>query len=129
VHLRIQNERSDKNLRGKTVLKKILVLVFAMAAVVGFGFANPALAGDAASGGKIFSANCAACHMGGNNVISATKTLKQDALKQYDMYSIDAIKYQVVNGKNAMPAFGNKLSEAQIEDVATYVLSQADSGW
>ena len=111
------------------MLKKLLVLVVAIATVVSFGFANPALAGDAASGGKIFSANCAACHMGGNNVISATKTLKQDALKQYDMYSLDAIKYQVVHGKNAMPAFGNKLSDAQIEDVATYVLSQADSGW
>ena len=116
-------------LRGETVLKKLLVLVFAIATIVSFGFVNPALAGDAASGGKIFSANCAACHMGGNNVISATKTLKQDALKQYDMYSLDAIKYQVVHGKGAMPAFGNKLSDAQIEDVATYVLSQADSGW
>ena len=111
------------------MLKKLLALVFAITTVVSFGFANPALAGDAASGSKIFSANCAACHMGGNNVINAAKTLKQDALKQYDMYSIDAVKNQVINGKNAMPAFGNKLTEAQIEDVATYVLSQAESGW
>ena len=111
------------------MFKKLLISVLAVTAVFSLGFASPALAGDAASGGKIFSANCAACHMGGNNVINAAKTLKQDALKQYDMYSLDAVKNQVINGKNAMPAFGSKLSEAQIEDVATYVLSQAENGW
>ncbi|VEP16511.1 Cytochrome c6 [Hyella patelloides LEGE 07179] len=111
------------------MFKRLLALAFAIVTVVSFSFASPAFAGDAANGGKIFGANCAACHMGGNNVVNAVKTLKQDALKQYDMYSLDAIKYQVTNGKNAMPAFGSKLSEAQIEDVATYVLSQADSGW
>ena len=111
------------------MLKKLLALAFAIISVINFGFASPALAGDAANGSKIFSANCTACHMGGNNVVNGAKTLKQDALKQYDMYSLDAIKNQVTNGKNAMPAFGSKLSEAQIEDVATYVLSQAESGW
>ena len=45
------------------------------------------------------------------------------------MNSLEAIVYQVVNGKNAMPAFKGRLSDAQIEDVATYVLSQAESGW
>lgn len=109
--------------------KKVLAIAFALLTVVNLSFAGSAKAGDAASGGKIFGANCAACHMGGNNVINGAKTLKQDALKQYDMYSLEAIKYQVVNGKNAMPAFANKLSDAQIEDVATYVLSQADNGW
>jgi cytochrome c6 len=33
-------------------------------------------------------------------------------------------------GKNAMPAFASKkLSPDQIENVASYVLSQADAGW
>ena len=109
--------------------KKNIAIAFFLLALVNFSFAGSALAGDAANGGKIFGANCAACHMGGNNVVNAAKTLKQDALKQYDMYSLEAIQYQVTNGKNAMPAFGGKLTEAQIEDVATYVLSQADSGW
>jgi cytochrome c6 len=35
----------------------------------------------------------------------------------------------VINGKNAMPAFRNRLSEAQVEDVAAYVLEQAQKGW
>ncbi len=89
----------------------------------------PAWAGDAASGAKIFSANCAACHAGGRNVINAAKTLQKSALEKYEMNSLDAIVYQVNNGKNAMPAFKGRLSDAQIEDVATYVLSQAEQGW
>ncbi len=91
--------------------------------------ASPAIAGDAASGAKIFSANCAACHAGGRNVISGAKTLQKDALDKYEMNSIEAITYQVNNGKNAMPAFQGRLTDAQIDDVATYVLSQAENGW
>ena len=103
------------------------LLVFLTAAM--FTFATPAMAGDAASGAKIFSANCAACHAGGNNVINGAKNLKKDTLAQYEMNSIEAITYQVTNGKNAMPAFRGRLSDAQIDDVATYVLSQSEKGW
>ena len=45
------------------------------------------------------------------------------------MNLIEAIVYQVNNGKNAMPAFKGRLSDAQIDDVATYVLSQSEKGW
>jgi cytochrome c6 len=103
------------------------LLVFLTAAM--FTFATPALAGDAASGGKIFSANCAACHAGGKNVINGAKTLQKEALDKYEMNSLEAITYQVNNGKNAMPAFKGRLTDAQIDDVATYVLSQAENGW
>ena len=103
------------------------ILVFLTAAM--FTFATPAIAGDAASGAKIFSANCAACHAGGTNVVNGAKTLKKDALDKYEMNSLEAITYQVNNGKNAMPAFKDRLTDAQIDDVATYVLSQAEKGW
>ena len=107
-----------------------LVSIFTVAfALFTIAFSSPALAGDAASGGKIFSANCAACHAGGNNVIMANKNLKIAALEEYGMNSIASITTQVTNGKNAMPAFGGRLSAAQIEDVATYVLDQAEKGW
>jgi cytochrome c6 len=39
-----------------------------------------------------------------------------------------AVAYQVTNGKNAMPAFGGKLSTANIEDVAAYVIDQPRPG-
>lgn len=85
--------------------------------------------GDVAAGGKIFAVNCAACHVGGGNVVNGVKTLKKEALEQFEMYDLAKIQTQVTNGKNAMPSFKGKLSEADIENVATYVLSQADAGW
>ena len=81
------------------------------------------------NGGKIFKANCASCHAGGVNRIVASKSLKKDALMKYDMYSKEAIVYQVTNGKNAMPPFKGRLSPEEIETVADYVLDQADNGW
>jgi cytochrome c6 len=35
----------------------------------------------------------------------------------------------VTNGKNAMPAFGGKLSESDIANVAAYVEEQSSKGW
>jgi cytochrome c6 len=88
-----------------------------------------AQAADLDNGAKIFNANCAACHAGGRNVVNAAKTLQKDALAQFGMNSVDAIKKQVTNGKGAMPAFGGKLSADDIEDVASYVLSKSEAGW
>ena len=111
------------------MLTRVLSTLLIFLSAVIFTFVNPAIAGDAASGAKIFSANCAACHAGGRNVINGAKTLQKDALDKYEMNSIEAVTYQVINGKNAMPAFKGRLTDAQIDDVATYVLSQAEQGW
>ncbi|GAB4296413.1 MAG: c-type cytochrome [Oscillatoriaceae cyanobacterium] len=110
-------------------MKKLLSAILLGLAVFAFGFTSPAMAGNAANGAKIFSANCAACHMGGNNVVMANKTLKKDALEKFGMNSAEAIIKQVTNGKGAMPAFGGRLASDQIEDVAAYVLEQAEKGW
>ncbi|MDJ0688679.1 MAG: c-type cytochrome [Xenococcaceae cyanobacterium MO_188.B32] len=110
------------------MLKRLSITMLSLAVAI-FVFVSPAWAGDAANGAKIFSANCAACHAGGNNAVNPQKTLKKADLEKYDKNSIDAIVTQVTNGKNAMPAFGGRLTSDQIEDVATYVLSQADKGW
>lgn len=40
------------------------------------------------------------------------------------MNNFDAIVYQVTNGKNGMPAFGGRLNETQVEQVALYVLNE-----
>lgn len=86
-------------------------------------------AADLAAGEQVFSANCTACHAGGNNAIMPQKTLKQDALEENEMNSVIAITTQVKNGKNAMPAFGGRLTDEDIDNVANYVLSQAEQGW
>jgi cytochrome c6 len=84
---------------------------------------------DAVSGAKIFSSNCAACHLGGGNVINSQKTLKKEVLEKYEMASIEAITAQVTGGKNAMPAFKGRLTDGQIADVAAYVLEQSGKDW
>lgn len=93
---------------------------------------RPVFADDADTlrlGAKVFGANCAACHLNGNNVVMANKNLKQTALKEYGMDSQQAIVAQVTNGKNAMPAFKGRLSDEEIQAVATYVLAQAGRDW
>jgi cytochrome c6 len=110
-------------------LKKLVSLVLLALAIVTFSFAPPAFAGDAAKGASIFSANCAACHMGGGNVVNRSKTLNKADLDTYGMASLDAIATQVTNGKPPMPSFKGRLSDADIQDVAAYVLAQAEKGW
>ena len=92
---------------------------------------SPAFAADVDAGEQIFNANCAACHAGGQNVIMPDKTLEKEALEQYlaGGRTSKAIVTQVANGKNAMPAFGGRLSDEDIEDVAAYVLAESDAGW
>ena len=90
--------------------------------------ASVVYAADLAAGEQVFSANCSACHAGGNNAIMPDKTLKKSVLEENKMYDIAAIKTQVQNGKNAMPSFGGLTGE-DIDNVANYVLSQSEQGW
>ncbi len=110
-------------------MKKILAFVLVAVMTVLFSFNSPAFAGDAANGSSIFSANCAACHIRGGNMVNPAKTLKLADLEKYGKNSIEAIVAQATNGAGAMPAFGSKLSADQLEDVATYILQQAEAGW
>ncbi|MEH2036532.1 MULTISPECIES: cytochrome c6 PetJ [unclassified Nostoc] len=110
-------------------MKKMITVILLGIAIFTFAFSSPALAADAAGGAKVFSANCASCHAGGKNLVKAEKSLKKDALEKYGLYSAEAIVAQVTKGKGAMPAFGARLKADQIENVAAYVLSQADKAW
>ena len=76
-------------------------------------------------GKQIFYANCTACHLGGNNIIIPEKNLKKDALEANGMNNTEAIIYQVINGKNGMPAFGGRLTEEDIRNVSTYIIKQS----
>jgi cytochrome c6 len=75
-------------------------------------------------GKKVFLNNCSVCHSGGNNIIIPEKNLKKDTLAANGMDTKSAIAYQVLNGKNGMPAFGGRLKETEIEAVAIYVLEE-----
>ena len=110
-------------------MKKLSALLCFTITIILFCTVQVASAFDLVSGEQIFSANCSACHAGGNNAIMPEKTLKQDALEENGMNSIDAITTQVKNGKNAMPAFGGRLTDEDIDNVAHYVLNQSEKGW
>lgn len=110
-------------------MKKFLVITSIFIGFALINYPNDALTVDLEHGEQIFIGNCAACHRGGENSIMPNKTLKKDVLEDNSMYSINAITNQVKNGKNAMPAFGDRLEDNDIEDVANYVLSQSESGW
>lgn len=103
----------------------------AAAGAAAFIVATPAFAADVGAGEQIFNANCAACHAGGQNVIMPEKTLEKEALDQYlaGGRSEKSVVTQVANGKNAMPAFGGRLSDEDIADVAAYVIATANAGW
>lgn len=91
---------------------------------------QPAFAADLEAGAQVFAGNCAACHAGGNNVIQNEKTLRKEALEQYLDGGLKeaSIITQVTNGKNAMPAFGGRLDDDEIQNVAAYVYDQATGG-
>ena len=64
-------------------------------------------------------------------MIMPEKTLEKDALESYlaGGRNAKAIITQVTNGKNAMPAFGGRLDDDAIEDVAAYVMASSEAGW
>ncbi|WP_460205805.1 cytochrome c6 PetJ [Scytonema sp. NUACC21] len=105
----------------------------ALSIIFTFTCTSSALAAETSNGAKIFKDNCAACHIGGGNILIAEKSLKKEALlnylENYETAQIEAIVYQVQNGKNAMPAFKGKLSEQEILQVAAYVFQKAEQGW
>ena len=104
----------------KFVLFTILLLMICLQ--------QPVLA-DTVDGAKIFSANCAGCHINGGNIIRRGKNLKIKALKKYKMDSIEAISNIVTYGKNNMSAYKDRLTEPEIQAVSIYVLNQAENNW
>ncbi|GAB1538652.1 c-type cytochrome [Scytonema sp. NUACC21] len=121
-------------LKGQTNLynvgmKKLINFILVTLIVFNLLFIPTALAADTANGAKIFSVNCAGCHINGSNIVRRGKNLKLKALRKYGMDSVEAISAIVTNGKNNMSAYKDRLTEQEIQDVSAYVLEQAEKGW
>nr|WP_242048389.1 MULTISPECIES: c-type cytochrome [Nostocales] len=110
-------------------LLKMMQLLSLIILLLTTTFTLPANASDTANGAQIFSLHCAGCHINGSNIIRRGKNLKKQALKKYNMDSIEAITSIVTNGKSNMSAYKDRLSEQEIHDVAVYVLEQAAKDW
>ena len=80
-------------------------------------------------GAQTFSSVCAACHLGGANVVRPEKTLDLTTLTNNKVADADAILAQVTNGKNNMPAFGGRHAARQLQharDVTHAARAQAE---
>ncbi len=106
-------------------MKKLVVLELLLIVIT----IQPVYAGDIGAGSKIFEANCAGCHINGGNIVRRGKNLFKKALKRNRMDSIEAITELVINGNNNMPAYKDRLTVPEIQDVANYVLQQAENNW
>ena len=80
-------------------------------------------------GETLFHVNCSVCHAGGNNIIIPEKNLKKQTLEENGMNNLNAIVYQIVNGKNGMPAFGGRLTEKEIQEIGTYILEASENNF
>ena len=99
--------------------------------IIFFIFFNifPSYAFNFEKGKNLFNSNCIACHKNGENLIIPEKNLKKDILQANGMYNLRAIQYQILNGKNGMPAFGGRLKEQEMEEIANYVLLDAEKNF
>lgn len=99
-----------------------VLLVYALGVGAASLLSLPGLAQDA--GEKVYKSKCAMCH--GPDGAGATPAGK--STKARDFCSDDVKKETddewtqiIVKGKNKMPAYDKKLTDAEIKDVVTYV--------
>lgn len=115
-------------------MKRLLALVLIGVLWLCFHGSTPALAAtltisEFAEAGQRFEVHCAGCHVGGGNIIRRNKTLKLKALQRNQMDSMTAIADIITNGKANMSAYSDRLTEAEIQQLAAYVLAQAERNW
>jgi len=101
-----------------------MVVVGIVAAGLWFVAASPAQAQS--NGEKVYKAKCAGCHAAdGSGNSPAGKAMKardycsEDVKKETDAEMTDI----VLKGKNKMPAFQGKISDADVKDVVEFVQS------
>jgi mono/diheme cytochrome c family protein len=68
---------------------------------------------------SLYVTRCVACH-GTDGKLGAAGAKNLTVTK----LSVDEVKQQIVNGKGAMPPFGNQLSEEEIHTIANYILTE-----
>lgn len=110
------------------MLNKFLIFLLSFCAVF-YLTILPVKAAETVEVAHLFEVTCAGCHPNGGNIIRRGKTLKQKALKRYNMDSLTAITDIITNGKGVMSAYGDRLTPSDIQALANFVLTQAESNW
>ncbi len=78
---------------------------------------------------RLFELHCAGCHIHGGNIVRRGKNLKLKTLQKNQMDSIEAIAQIITLGRGNMSAYQDRLTPEQIQELASYVLEQAQQGW
>jgi len=81
------------------------------------------------TGGRLFEAHCAGCHVQGGNIIRRGKTLKLAALERNGAANPAVIATIAAAGIGQMGGYGQALGEGGAEAVAAWVWQQAQDGW
>jgi cytochrome c6 len=92
-----------------------------------FAFTGLAAADDSA-GKAIYTSKCSICHGPdghGNTAIGKNLKIKDFHSPEVQAMSEADLKGVVTNGKNKMPAFKGKLTDAQIDQVVDYIRHMA----
>jgi mono/diheme cytochrome c family protein len=83
---------------------------------------------DVANGEKVYKAKCASCHgPDGKGDTAAGKATKARDLGSADVKKESDAEWTdiIVKGKNKMPAYDKKLTDAEVKDVVAYMRSLA----
>jgi cytochrome c oxidase subunit 2 len=102
-------------MRRAALVLSLALLVVPLAACG--GDEDPSGGGGEASGEQVYEANCARCH-GPNGEGGVGMPLGDGAVA--DSLTLEGQIEVITEGRNAMPAWGEQLSEAEIEAVAVY---------
>lgn len=103
----------------------IILVAVIFSAVLWLGAAHPvSSAPNARDAATIYRSDCASCH--GNNGHATLKGKLKGApnfneARWQEKVSDDHIFNTISNGRDRMPAFGKKLSEAEIQSLIAYV--------
>ncbi|GAB5371004.1 hypothetical protein AAMO2058_001541800 [Amorphochlora amoebiformis] len=88
----------------------------------------------------LFALKCQGCHQAGGNVFGGPNLKKNDLAKN-NLLDLEVLANYLAKGKKQMPGFGEectpkractfgeRLSKEKLQEVAEYVLSQAESDW
>lgn len=100
--------------------------VLAVASLLPAGAAAQAwpAAGDAAAGRQVFATNCAACHGPNAEGRGAAPSLVGVA----ERTTVEEVEGIIRRGRSGMPAFGDRLSDAEIADVVAFLGADGDDG-
>lgn len=89
---------------------------------------SAAYAGDVINGSRLFEDNCAACHVGGQNLVNPERNLSKEAIQKHlGGVDEDEVKKFIKDGlvHRGVFAFGGKLRDVEFSDVSAFVVDQA----